>query len=284
MIAASAFLRKQISPKDMLDGVRETSGRHCMAACSLHPDWVNAKTYLSWAQEGIQLGTNFGRNAAVSFAKQAVCRVIDQLIIHRHLRPVFPSNYPTKIKTLQEAGLRILPIVYDFVIDVRNLQEHNYRQVNREDAEHSVQIAQLFLETMKEEPAIVAFGKDLFSIFPDYPKDIIELGRGSFSPSCFPVEPFVFIDIFEEPLTIKLLISKDGEILTTSLKEFTREQIINLWNLINRGVVFSEGPSFAIAGQSKFSTSFRTSGASRGTELCTMTRDNLAKFKELFDL
>jgi len=283
MIMASAFLRKQISPEDMLDGVRETSGNHWMAACSLHPDWVNAKTYLSWAQEGIQLGTNFGLNAAISFAKQAVCSVIDQFIIHRHLRPVFPSNYPTKIKILQETGLCILPIVYDFVIDVRNLQEHNYRQVNREAAEHSIQIAQLFLETMKEEPAIVAFGKDLFSVFPDGPRDITELGKGHFSPSCFPVEPFVFIDIFEEPLMIKLLLSKDGEMLTTSLEEFTREQIINLWNLISHGVVFSERPSFAIGRPREF-FSYGTSGAKRGTAHCTITLDNLAKFKALLEL
>src|SRR5437870_10793797 len=99
------WLRRQVEAANILDAAKTLSVEHAHISRFLEKTWVPAETYLIWAKAGLQQGDDAGLDAAVSYAKRAVCHRIDTLIMYYHLRSYASRNYPSKIGALRAIGI-----------------------------------------------------------------------------------------------------------------------------------------------------------------------------------
>ena len=84
------------------------------------------------------MANQMGYDLAVCYAKRAVCRLIDSLIHHNHLRKWMRSNYPPKIAMLKQVGIEVKSVVRELIIDSRNDIEHSYSTPTESQARHAV--------------------------------------------------------------------------------------------------------------------------------------------------
>src|SRR5437764_4439559 len=82
--------------------------------------------YVSFARRFLAENTALARDAAVCYAKRAVCREIDAFMMCNHLTAFLRCNYSAKIDMVREIGLSVLDVVRDLVINPRNDVEHKY--------------------------------------------------------------------------------------------------------------------------------------------------------------
>jgi hypothetical protein len=159
-MATKQFAEQKIDPADILDGARTLSRRHAVWTMDVIPEWLKADEYLTWAKTGLNLDSSFGFDAAVCYAKRAVCRLIDSVLIHNHLGDR-AGTYPQKMELLATIGIVIPDVAHDLVIDPRNDIEHGYRSIVPRHARNAVQIAELVLTALRvesERQAIISLG------------------------------------------------------------------------------------------------------------------------------
>lgn len=115
--------------------------------------WARPTAYLEWAQECLRRDDEFGRDAAVCYAKRAVCRQIDGLLTANHLGAFVGKKYTDKLDILTAIGLDDCEVVHELVIDPRNEVEHSYTSANTQEAKRAVQVANMYLKSTAEESA-----------------------------------------------------------------------------------------------------------------------------------
>jgi hypothetical protein len=225
------WLRRKVEAANILDAAKTLPIRH--AYISRFPDeaWVPAETYLTWAKAGLQQGDDAGLDAAVSYAKRAVCRRIDTLILYYHLRGYANRNYPPKIEALRDIGISIPDIVSRWIINPRNDLEHSYQRATPNMARDATEIADLFLPATREEAAlgaVIGLGWTVQSSCSEGPEGVTvelrDLGTA----------PMLFLDIFEQPEAAKIIFPTDKDILVAPLKDFPDKEAIELGKLLRQ--------------------------------------------------
>jgi hypothetical protein len=146
------WTRTTISAQDILDALDTLNPGYIHAEANLTADWVTGETYLSDAQSCVGQDNETGWDAAIGFAKRAVCREIDAMVVNNHLGRFLGRAYPEKQEMLHRLGLNAPEVLHDLVISPRNESEHGYKRSSKAEATHAVQIAQLFLQALKSEP------------------------------------------------------------------------------------------------------------------------------------
>src|SRR5262249_20268005 len=112
--------KEGVSPQEILDAVKTLPMGSNWYEMDLISEWIGAECYLFWASECLERNDQFGLDAAVCYAKRAVCRQIDGLMIQNHLQAFVGCKYPRKAEMLRQVGLPVRGIVQDLIIDTRN--------------------------------------------------------------------------------------------------------------------------------------------------------------------
>lgn len=223
---ARSFVRKEVEPADILTAARTIPANNVRTCNWFEHEWVPPEEYLQWARRGLQQPQDeYSLDSAVCYAKRVVCRIIDALILGNHLRYFLSKNYPAKIQGLCEVGISIPPIIHELIIDPRNQLEHDYKRPEFKKAEHAVQIAKLFLyateKELKRKPIIALKWNISYRCSSSAKGEVIEFHG-------FSNEPMLFVDVFTEPVEIKVVHPKDSEVSVARLESFTQEQSIEL--------------------------------------------------------
>jgi hypothetical protein len=114
-------------PEDVIGAARTMGEGEIRLYHDPIPHWVPAAEYLGWARRGLRQDDLHGRDSAVCYAKRAVCRCIDGLMVCNHLGAFLGRGYKDKIEFLSKTDLPIPAIVHELVINQRNDIEHNYQ-------------------------------------------------------------------------------------------------------------------------------------------------------------
>jgi len=224
------FKKSDVEPADILAGgasipASEASGCNWFAEA-----WIHPAIYLDWAKRSLEAGEDdYAWSTALSYAKRTVCRIIDELVLGNHLRCYVGKNYPQKIEALCQIGISVPSIVHELIIDPRNQLEHDYAKPEATQARRAVQIAELFMGAMGDElgrKPIVALAWNIQGGY--WAK--VEQGRvcESVNVHGFTPEPMLFVDVFDDPAQVKIVHTRDGEILQAPLGDFTPEEGIAL--------------------------------------------------------
>src|SRR5262249_53328525 len=138
-------------PADILDAIKTING-HLNCHLSLVPEvWVEADQYLAWAQAGLTNDNPLGWEVGLTYAKRAVCRRIDGLLLNNYFGQFLRSKYPAKIELLKAIGIKIPNLVQSWIIEGRNRIEHDYSLADKEHATNAEEIAGLFLQATADE-------------------------------------------------------------------------------------------------------------------------------------
>jgi hypothetical protein len=225
------WAKVEIPPDDILDGARTLDRRRMVWTMDLVPTWVRAEDYLSWAKTALGMGSPFGYDAAVGYAKRAVCRLIDSLVLynHLHLGRGAPVNYRSKIDALREVGIEVKSVVYDLVIDRRNDIEHSYSGATEGQARHAVELAEMALPPLMGEArlwAIITLGLNYGNIMA--PNPAAEGGYSEWSYDWEADVPFLLVDHADPTPRVLIIHRKDEEIRYAPLARFERDQAVEL--------------------------------------------------------
>lgn len=140
------YTMTQITPLDVISGVetlKDTATIQKWLDFEEEKDVISSNTYLEWAQNGFDEGSDSGLSSCISHAKLAVRSMLDKLLIQNHLNKILGKNYPFKINTLKEIGILIPSVVHKLIIEPRNELEHKYAKPNLELAENALGVARL---------------------------------------------------------------------------------------------------------------------------------------------
>ena len=216
------FSLKTVDPEDILTAIK-TIPVNGATTCDLLKDvWISPSTYIAWAQKNLESNDDCGFSGALCHSKRAVCRIIDGLLFGNHLRYIIRKTYPERIQLLNDIGIKVPDIVHDLIIDPRNKLEHDYIPPNRQQAEHSVQLAQVFLDAIRieleERIPIITLGWNIQFV----------MSSDGITFKGFTNDPMLFLDVFDKPEQIKIIDPKDEEIRCVELSSFNESQAINL--------------------------------------------------------
>jgi hypothetical protein len=253
-MTGESFVRRTIPPDDIIDGVKHLLLYDIRGEHTCVPGWVAATKYLEWAETALVRDSPEGYASAMAHAKRAVCRNIDGLLLNRHLRSAINKRYPDKLEILTSIGVRAPGIVHSYIIEPRNTEEHDYSPPDKSRAKVAVEMAQLFVAATKDavsEGCLILLGENLEPLLPVFPP----LGPEEVVCGGLPEEPFVFVDVFEEPPNIKIIFAKDREILACELSRFSVAQSVELTGLLTPGslpllggATMTKGPSLSYEG------------------------------------
>ncbi len=227
-MATKRLTEKPTLPEDILNGAKTLSRAEPIWTLDVIPMWIKAEDYLSWAQRSLALADAFGYDAAVCYAKRAVCRLIDSLLVHNHLRKWEGSPYPAKMELLKETGIVIPDIAHDLIIDPRNDIEHRYTSASPDQARHAVQLAELLLTSLRNESnwaAIIALGMNYGPMIVSADNDGEPWPWGY---SNNPRGAMLIVDMLGSDQRVMIIDHNDEEIRFAKLLEFTRDQTIDL--------------------------------------------------------
>ncbi len=223
------FSLKTADPEDILTAMKTIPVNEAHTCDLLKGTWISPSTYIEWAQKNLESNDDCGFSSALCHSKRAVCRIIDGLLFGNHLRYVqeYVRTYPEKIQLLNDIGIKIPDIVYDLIIDPRNKLEHDYITPNHQKAEHSVELAQIFLNAMRTElqnrRPVIALGWNIqFSHQASQNQETKIIFNG------FTDQLMLFVDVFEKPEQIKIVDPKDEEIRCAKLGSFDKSQTLRL--------------------------------------------------------
>jgi len=225
---ARTFARKQVEPADILSAGRTIPASDVQTCTWFEHQWVPPEIYLEWAKRGLQQPEDdYSLDSAVCYAKRTVCRIIDALILSNHLRYFIDKSYPTKMQGLSDIDISIPPIVHELIIDPRNQLEHDYKKPERKKAEHSVQVSELFLNATHKElgqKPIIALAWNVLAAHSVSMKD--NNAREGVKFHGFSQNPMLFIDVFIDPVEVKIVHPECDEICFARLDRFTKEESI----------------------------------------------------------
>jgi hypothetical protein len=219
----------EVSAADLLDGARAISANQ-VSTCPLNQHWTKPHTFLEWARHGLSDGDSYGFENAITYSKRAACCRIDRLICNYHLKRLIRANFPAKIDALNGIGIDIPGVIHELIILPRNELEHGYEPASSEKARHAMEIAALFLaatDSVDAQDSIIALNMNV-----QYSYRInADQRRVTFNGWC--EHPMLFIDIFDEPNTAKIVDGKNEEALYTELAEFTQAEAIQLASILH---------------------------------------------------
>ena len=171
-----------------------------------------------------------GRDAAVCYAKRAVCRYIDGLLACNHLGKYLGKDYKQKLDLLSRIDLQIPTIVRDLVINERNDIEHEYQAATAVQASHAVELAELLLErqsTVDELPkkALISLGASVQPQVTEQPPDFMEMRVVS-------DDPWLLVDTLSPDAKIMVLHPREDIVECAPLSEFSVEQTVSFSRLM----------------------------------------------------
>jgi hypothetical protein len=215
-----------VAPVDILDAVKTIDG-HAQWELSLVPEnWVEADQYLAWAQAGLANDNPLGWEVGLTYAKRAVCRRIDGLLLNNYFGQYLRSKYPAKIELLKAVGIKIPNLVQNWIIQGRNRIEHDYGLADKEHATNAEEIAGLFLQATAEEAArkvaLIAGG----AIMHHYGGEFPGIDTDRLNSMGLSANPIIFFDAYAEPVTVKILYPNDMEIRYAPAADFQTKEMI----------------------------------------------------------
>jgi hypothetical protein len=225
------FTRRIVHPNDILDAAANIQVKANHYGTNLIEDWTTSDCYLAWAKDALSQHNDFGRDAAVCYAKRAACRQIDAFMVCNHLWHLDSKlNYPEKIKVLSDIGLYVPSVVHELVINPRNQLEHSYHVPTEAEAVRAVQLCELFLKATFEEAkrdATILIGCISFShemcdaIGKEYDRITFVISSGD--------SPILLTDVADvSQHEVIILLPKDAEAMTCPLQEFDRSAAARL--------------------------------------------------------
>ncbi len=241
----TALVTVSTSPDDLLDGARNIR-LGSINTCHWLTGWIPAATFLEWARRGLVEGEAYGLGNAITYAKRAAACRIDLLLKYNHLVPFWGSNYPRKVDALRDLGLGIPDAVHELVIGPRNVIEHQYERPDAVAARHAVDVAELFVRATDEEyqrASIVAVDWNAMGAYALH----LTSGQEAIKFREFGERPMLFVDVFEEPHSAKIVDPANREIRSASLSSFREEQSLELARILRRnyshGSLYRSGAS-----------------------------------------
>jgi hypothetical protein len=198
--------------------------------------------YVSFARRFLAENTALARDAAVCYAKRAVCREIDAFMLSNHLSAFLGCKYPPKIDMVSEVGLSVPDVVRDFVINPRNDIEHKYIIPDAVQAKHAVEIAELFMSLIAKEQerrAILSIACSISvsrrrSCKPGNEYDHLEFTLQKQN------KPMLLIEQGSEDSLVMVIHPSDMEVTACPLRKFTRDQAIALAKLLRQHYVLAQ--------------------------------------------
>src|SRR4051794_35566601 len=88
--------RSQVGPAEVLDAARTMSAKKDRVNADLTTTWADAGRYLAWATAALSRGGDDGWDAAAGWAKRAVCRRMDGILVNNHLGRFVGQNNEKK--------------------------------------------------------------------------------------------------------------------------------------------------------------------------------------------
>ncbi|MBI4438204.1 hypothetical protein HY631_04600 [Candidatus Uhrbacteria bacterium] len=217
-----------ITPGAMTDAAATIRKEDAFISFWLHDEWTHCETYLEWAQAGLQEGGDRGFAIATSYAKQAVCRRIDCLLLYNHLLVFQGRPFPEKMRALTELGINVPSIVHRFAIAPRNTLEHDYQQPSKAAAENSVELADLLVratQAVEDEGSIAVLNTSFgFQYLWHKGKEHVRLHTVS--------EPCLLIASYGQTPRVVLANPVRGEALQCLLTDFSASEAIEFAKLI----------------------------------------------------
>jgi hypothetical protein len=221
-------------------------------ALRMTPHWVeidptieltSSAEYVSWARKVMAENTALGRDAALCYAKRAICREIDAFMMCNHLTSFLGRQYPEKIEMLVEVGLSVPDIVRELVINPRNDVEHNYVVPEDTQTRHAVQIAELFINATareRERHAIISIAWSITvhrerSCAPGNEYDRLEFTLHHQN------KPMLLIDPCPVNPLVMILHPANDEVIACPLRNFKRNDAIALAKLLRQHYALAQG-------------------------------------------
>ncbi len=216
---------KKVSPQTIIDSAGHLQADKGWYEADLCREWRKAPTYLAWAEQAFAQKSEFGWDAALCYAKRAVCCQIDRFMMANHLGKFLDKrNYPQKMELLQDIGISLPNVLHELIIDPRNEIEHGYFAASEKQARQAVEICKMFLHVIEFEAgngAIISLGgkpNHRFSGGGDVGK---ERQEAKYEIEDW-FEPRLFIDCFSySSHQVLLVYPKDNELCHCSLDDFT---------------------------------------------------------------
>jgi hypothetical protein len=150
------------------------------------------------------------------------------------------SNYPCKIEALNELGVSTPQIISELVIDPRNELEHEYQMPTYQVARQAIEIAALFLhatDTESKRSSIVAVNWNVLGAH------LWGSGGHHVKFDGFTRESMSFVDVFDDPHSIKIVNPVHAEIRLARLESFAPSEAIQLAQLLRANYDNSSGSS-----------------------------------------
>jgi hypothetical protein len=240
MQIAPALSRTEVAAQDFLTAARAIRANNANT-CSLNRTWTKPATYPEWARCGFREGDEYGLANAITYAKRAACCRIDRLIHNYHLQRLHRGSFPEKIQALERIGIGIPSVIQELIIDPRNELEHDYVPADAVTARRALDIATLFLsatDSVESQESIIALNMNMLYTHPFN----LKTGEERVTFNGWSKGAMLFMDIFAEPQTAKIVDGEHGELRYVELAKFTRQEAIELasvlhshYSLQNRG-------------------------------------------------
>lgn len=229
MTTDSQLAHIEITAADFLSGAG-TIPTNNANNCSLNRSWTPPATFLEWAQRGFADADDHGLANTITYAKRAACCRIDRLIHNYHLRRLHRAPFPAKIEALEGVGLDIPSVIQELIINPRNELEHDYIPADRNTARRALDIAKLFLaatDAIDAQESIIALNMNM--LYSHGTKD----GERRVTFDGWSGGPMLFMDIFGEPQTAKIVDGANGEVTYTGLANFSKTQAVQLAGILH---------------------------------------------------
>lgn len=235
------FTCRLVEPADIIDAANTLPLGEVHTYSWFDAGWCTPDKYLEWAKVELLRADEIGYNSAITYAKRACARIIDGLICTYHQQEMVKVNrsYPKKTERLTELGIEVPEIIRTWIFDPRNELEHDYKLACEEDAKTAVELAQLFVGAMRQEtehPPIVTVGWNVLGGEGYSAKSGVILRFDGFAET-----PMLFIDVFDDPILVKVIHPRDEEIQYAPLRDFQDNECLILgrklrehWSLRDR--------------------------------------------------
>jgi hypothetical protein len=230
-MVAPGLSRTEVAAQDFLTAAGAIRANNANT-CSLNRHWTKPATYLEWARRGFRDADDYGLANAITYAKRAACCRIDRLIHNYHLQRLHRASFPEKIQMLERIGIKIPGIIQELIINPRNELEHDYVFGDVETARRALDIAMLFLtatDSVDSQESIIALNWNMLYTHPFN----LKTGEERVTFNGWSKGAMLFMDIFAEPQTAKIVDGEHREVRYIQLAKFTRQEAIELARILH---------------------------------------------------
>jgi hypothetical protein len=147
--------------------------------------------------------------------------------LHRLHRSVFPA----KIGALEGIGIDVPTVIQELIINPRNELEHEYVAANADTARRALEIATLFLtatDSVDSQESIIALNMNM-RCSHEFKED----GEERVTFNGWSGTLMLFIDVFAEPHTAKIVDGEKRQLRYAKLANFSRYEAIQLASILH---------------------------------------------------